>query len=330
MIWKRLRQHQPQVEMFRRAVQRERLGQAYLLIGPSGVGKRLVAQGVAQSLFCERIPNADLDACGECPPCRQLLAGTHPDMLTIACPEGKREIPIKLMVGENETRGQEGLCYEFSRRPMLAKRRIAIIDDADCFNAESGNSLLKTLEEPPPGGILFLITPSIDALLPTIRSRCQPMYFSPLTESDVVELLLESRLTESQQAAHQAASLARGSLSMAKRLLEPGLAQLRDTVSRMAVHGESLGMKSADQLSQEIDELATGPLQRDYARLAIAFFAEEWRNGMSADSLPDHEIDRRTQLLERCAAAEQHLDSAMPVPLCLESLLTECGRLSRE
>src|SRR5688572_4728736 len=102
MIWEQLRQHRPQVDMFRRAVGRERLGHAYLFIGPEGVGKRLVARGIAQSLFCERISENELDACGECPACRQVLAGTHPDLLTVACPEGKREIPIKLMVGEDD------------------------------------------------------------------------------------------------------------------------------------------------------------------------------------------------------------------------------------
>ena len=97
------------------------------LTGPGGVGKRFVARGIAQSLFCERTPEEQLDACGECPACRQVRAGTHPDLLTIACPEGKRELPIELIAGSAENRGREGLCRDLALRPMSAPRRIALI-----------------------------------------------------------------------------------------------------------------------------------------------------------------------------------------------------------
>ncbi len=316
--------------MFRRAVQRGRLSHAYLFIGPDGIGKRMVARGIAQCLFCESHPDEDLEACGECPSCRQVMAGTHPDLLMVSCLEGKREILIEQMVGDDKNRGREGLCHEFSLKPMLAERRIAVIDDADCFSAESGNSLLKTLEEPSPGGILFLITPNIGALLPTLRSRCQPVYFSPLSDSDVVELLCELEVADSPADAQRAAALSRGSLSLAKRLLEPGLAQLHDVVGQLAASGPSLGTKSAERLTQEIDELASGPAQRELARLTISFLAEEWRSPVVPNENSDDTLELRARLLDRCAVAEQHLDSAMPVPLCLEALLIECGRISRE
>jgi DNA polymerase-3 subunit delta' len=136
-----------------------------VFVGPDGVGKRLVAKGIAQCLFCQRVSDEQLDACGACAACRQVLADTHPDLLTVGCPEGKRELPIALIAGEGERRGREGLLHDLSLRPMSATRRIAIIDDADTMNEESANALLKTLEEPPPGSLLFLISPSLDALL---------------------------------------------------------------------------------------------------------------------------------------------------------------------
>ncbi len=315
--------------MFRRATQRGRLGHAYLFIGPDGIGKRLIARGIAQCLFCERCPDEELNACGECPACRQVMAGTHPDLLTVACPEGKRELPIELMVGDRENRGQAGLCHAFSLRPMLAERKIAVIDDVDCFNPESGNALLKTLEEPPPGGMLFLITPNIGAILPTIRSRCQPVYFSPLTDADIAELLCELEITDSTADAQRAAALSRGSLSLAKRLLEPGLSQLHELVGQLATGGGSMGIKSAERIVHEIDELASGPAQRELARLAIGFLAEEWRSPVVAGEISDEAMELRARLLDRCAIAEQHLDSSMPVPLCLEALMLECGSMAR-
>jgi DNA polymerase-3 subunit delta' len=315
--------------MFRRAAQRGRLSHAYLFVGPDGIGKRLVARGIAQCLFCDRFPDEELNACCECPSCRQVLAGTHPDLLTVACPEGKRELPIELMVGDRDNRGQEGLCYEFSRSPMLAQRRIAIIDDAHTFNPESGNALLKTLEEPPPGGMLFLITPNIGSILPTIRSRCQPVYFSPLSDADVAELLCELEITESIEEARRVAALSGGSLSLAKRLLEPGLSQLHELVEQLAANRSTLGIKSAERLVHDIDELASGPAQRELARLAIGFLAEAWSPHEEEDRASEEALELRARLLDRCAVAEQHLDSAMPVPLCLEALMLECGGMAR-
>jgi DNA polymerase-3 subunit delta' len=172
-----------------------------------------------------------------------------------------------------------------------------------------------------------LVASNVDAILPTIRSRCQPVYFSPLTDADVAELLVEQGITESEKDALAVAAQSRGSLSMAKRLLEPGLAQLRDSVSQLAGSGPTLGIKSAERLTQEIDELASGPAQRELAKLVIGFFAEEWGGDVELD---DDATELRALLLDRCAQAEEHLDSAMPVSLCLEALLTECGRMARE
>ena len=113
MIWESLKGHRRTVDLFRRAMRRQRGAHAYLLIGPEGVGKRRFATGLAQCLFCERTSDAELEACGECAACRQVQAGTHPDLLAVSCPEGKRELPISLMIGDRDKRGKEGLCHEF-------------------------------------------------------------------------------------------------------------------------------------------------------------------------------------------------------------------------
>src|SRR5689334_25107569 len=98
MIWNDLRGRDDQIEMFRRTIRRGRLASAYLLVGPEGTGKKLFAQKLAQCLFCETVVDADLDACGTCPGCRQMQAGSHPDFLFVDCPEGKREIPLERIV----------------------------------------------------------------------------------------------------------------------------------------------------------------------------------------------------------------------------------------
>lgn len=166
------------VEMFRRAAARGRLAHAYLLIGPESCGAFEFARLFAQAMLCRRSDERELDACGDCSSCKQVLAGTHPDLLAVGLPEGKSELPIDLFVGSPERRGKEGLCYEFSLKPMMAGRRIAIISDADAMNEASANALLKTLEEPPEQSILILLAEEVERLLTTIKSRCQIVYFA--------------------------------------------------------------------------------------------------------------------------------------------------------
>ena len=120
--------------------------------------------------------------------------GTHPDVHLLARPADKAFIPVELFIGDKEHRMREGLCYDISLKPYSGRRKVAIIDDADYFNKEGANCLLKTLEEPPPKSVLILIGTSEQRQLPTIRSRCQVVRFRPLAESDVAEILVEQGL----------------------------------------------------------------------------------------------------------------------------------------
>ncbi|MBQ6106980.1 MAG: hypothetical protein IJK97_02120, partial [Thermoguttaceae bacterium] len=136
-----------------------------------------------------------MEPCGKCESCRQMLAGTHPDLLRVSKPEDRAFIPIDLFIGPKEARRQVGLCAELAKKPIYEKRKIAIIDDADFLNIEGANSMLKTLEEPPKNSVLILLGTTASRQLPTIRSRCQIIRFKPL-ETDVVEEILRERRAE--------------------------------------------------------------------------------------------------------------------------------------
>ncbi len=342
--------------MFRRMLRRKRLASAYLLVGPEGIGKRLFVQCLAECLLClEHLPE-DLEACGACAGCKPFQAGSHPDFISLGCPEGKRELPIELFVGPRERRGQEGLCHELSLRPLPGSRKIAVIDDADLMNDAAANALLKTLEEPPDGSILFLIAANPDALLPTIRSRCQMIRFAPLPASDVAALLLEQELVESESEAQIVAALSEGSLAQAKRLIDPELRQLRTMLYERLSRPQELGIQAARQMQEGLDKVAGETAEQRQAALWLVRFAAEllrsalWRlcEGSQAVAMADApQIEQAASLIQRlhlepAAATEligamldrtlqtaEHIDQYASVPLCLEAWFADLGRIAK-
>lgn len=173
-------------DAFAAALKRGRLHHAWLLTGPEGVGKATFAFRAARRLL-GAAPNeafGTLGASPEDPVCRQIVARSHPDLVVIERmgPDGKmrRGIPVE------EARQ---LPEFFSKAPATAPFRVAIIDAADDLNVNAANAVLKTLEEPPERGVLFLVSHSPGRLLPTIRSRCRTLRFAPWAEADVAEFL---------------------------------------------------------------------------------------------------------------------------------------------
>ena len=103
MIWDRIRGHGSRVEWFRRTIRRGRLSHGYVFAGPEGIGKQLFARTLAQCLFCQRHSNAELLACGECSACKQVKAGTHPDLHEVGPMSTKSsELKIEQFVGEGK------------------------------------------------------------------------------------------------------------------------------------------------------------------------------------------------------------------------------------
>jgi len=275
MIWRTVRGHHRQVEMFRRALARGRLSHAYLFTGPAGIGKKLFARTLAQALFCERTGDEELEACGVCPACKQMVADTHPDYYSIGCPEGKDVLPIQVFAGPPERRGREGLCYDLSLRPLSGTRKIAVIDDADRMNAESANALLKTLEEPPEYALLILIAAGADSLLPTILSRCQQVQFGALSQTDIAELVQELQWVDDPTEAETVAGLSAGSLATAAQLLDPALRQLRDRLydAMASERFDSAAITAA--LLAGLDECGgDAQAQREQAGWIVRFLAE--------------------------------------------------------
>lgn len=241
-----VRGHQRTVEFLRQTMRADRLAHAWIFTGPAGIGKSAIAFAFAAWLQCE----ADGDeACGSCPSCRQVSAGSHPDVRWVSVETGKREI------GVDRARDLK----KFSQlAPLRGRSKIAIVDAADRLSIAAQNALLKTLEDPPGRSLLLLVTDNADMLLATIRSRCQRLAFAPLSASDVAAILTASHGIEPGVAARLAA-LAEGSpgraLELQASLGDQGslLAALREVQAGRYVDLD----RFAQRLNQPESELGT-------------------------------------------------------------------------
>jgi DNA polymerase-3 subunit delta' len=148
---------------------------AYLFVGPAGVGKRTAAKAFACALVCED------GGCGGCRECSRVRRGLHPDVRLIE-PEGAATYLVEQV---------RDVISGIGLRPVEASRKIYVFDRAHTFNPEAANALLKSLEEPPDDVVIVLLADSIDAVLPTIVSRCQVVRFERIPEVLALDVLVE-------------------------------------------------------------------------------------------------------------------------------------------
>jgi DNA polymerase-3 subunit delta' len=276
--------HDAVFERFRRALRRGRLASTFLFVGPAGIGKRLTAFRIAQSLLCETFPETALQACGECPSCLLFQAGTHPDFTVIQKPADRATIPVELFVGDREERMQAGLCHAISLKPFRGGRKIAVIDDADYLNVEGANCLLKTLEEPPPRSLLILIGTSEQKQLPTIRSRCQTVRFRPFATEELAQLIVAQGIVESPAEASTLAELANGSLQRARDLADGELRDFRIKLLKELPPASWATLALAKELVKCVEGAGKeAAAKRGRFRLLIGFatdFYEQLMNGL--------------------------------------------------
>jgi DNA polymerase III subunit delta' len=163
-------------EALDRAVMRDRLPHALLFAGPEGVGKRAFAVELARALLCNRPTGAE--SCDSCPSCLRVSKGEHLD-LRVYEPDGAF-VKIAQM---------RELAREAFQNPFEGRRRVLVVDEAHKLREEAANAILKTLEEPPPTTVIVLVTDQPYAMLPTIRSRCRTLHFSPVDAAELERYL---------------------------------------------------------------------------------------------------------------------------------------------
>jgi DNA polymerase III subunit delta' len=209
----------PVVAMLRQALARGMLPHALLFVGPEGVGKRTTALALAAETMC----TAELrEACGSCTGCVQVAAGTHPDLRVEGFGLDERGERRERVLIEQVRAVQAFL----GGRALSGHGKIAIFEEAQALTEDAQNALLKTLEEPPRGSLIVLVSHNASRLLPTVRSRCHRAAFAPLNAATMFAILRE-RLGVDAENAKFLSQNSQGSLALAA---DP--ASLRDAHGR--------------------------------------------------------------------------------------------------
>ena len=212
------------------------LSHAYLFVGAQGLGKTNAARALAAGVMCKD------GGCKTCAVCQRLERDTHPDFSLIE-PEGPQYFVDQIRT----------LIHDATLRPVEADHKFYVIYAADLFNDSSANAFLKTLEEPNPHVTFILIAHNLQAVLPTIVSRCIVVRFKTLPQSVMVEQLREATACSEEDALIALGACGSVLATATRFLLSPQLRATRNETARAF-----RVLKDADDL--EVLDLATSLL----------------------------------------------------------------------
>jgi DNA polymerase III subunit delta' len=324
------------VETIRRGLSSGRLHHALLFVGPDGVGKELTAFSLACALVCTV---ARGEGCGTCSACLRALSSTvegadeshgssvplHPDVVVV-----ERGLYPKEVLGRT-TDEKTDISVDQIRRVVLARaslppheasQRIVIVRRAEEMSVGAANALLKTLEEPSQHTRFVLLTARPGELLPTIRSRTQPVRFGPLAD-DLVERILLTKGIDAAQA-KEVAPLASGSVETGVLLADPE----RSTERARAVEALRTAARGPQAALLEVTSSYANSgddrrrLRDHLSALMMVEATEVRRLLLSGSQLPgakDAAVDAALARHDAALVVSEALDHNANVPLALEA-----------
>lgn len=190
------------------------MGRTLLVHGPSGSGKERFVDDLLALFFCTD-PHTERRPCNACRGCRDGRARTHAD-LVVGSPEAWRE---QKSSGESIVAAARRWLLEAAGAPVVAERRILLIEHADRAGEQIQNALLKALEEPSDRHAFILCADDPSGLLPTIRSRCQPLRIGAVSREELTAYLMDVLRLPADQA-DALARLSNGLVGTATALVE--------------------------------------------------------------------------------------------------------------
>ena len=291
-VWDGLVGQRPVIERLRLAVAGA-MTHAWLFTGPPGSGRSNAAIAFAAALQCER------GGCGQCHSCHEVAVGSHPDVRVTRTE--------KLSIGVDEVRE---LVRISALAPVGRRWQVMIVEDADRLTDQAANALLKAIEEPTDRTVWLLCAPTVEDVLPTIRSRTRLVVLSTPSTEEVTDFLVRTEGLSVETAAY-AARASQGHIGRARALArDEGTRRRRREVVAIPARLRSLGAAMAaaadlnDLAKEEADALTTVHDQREKDELDTAYGVVERgrRPREYAPALRDLEKTQKTR------AKRRHLD----------------------
>lgn len=255
-MWDEVLGHQQNKEFLQKLLKPGSRPHALLFYGMGGIGKKMLALHFAKTFLCK---SADKKPCGICESCRLMdienNSFAHPDFYLLTAEEAGKDIKIEQV---------KEMAKQAAFAPVLSKHKVCIIDDAGQMTAEAANSLLKLLEEPPPGWLFILITQQAERLLPTVLSRVVRLRFDAPDSSAVQQILKAKGITQNTQVL---AALAGGS---------PGRALSYNQADIFAIRREALDLLKKLPLQNPFGYIAALGWGEKYDRAAALLLTEQF------------------------------------------------------
>jgi DNA polymerase-3 subunit delta' len=264
------------VAALKQTIARQRVPHAILFVGPSGVGKRTLAQTFARALECTA-PDVDARPCGECRTCLLIADGNYPDLRLVETEragsgqrQDRRDISIEQI---------RSLQHQVSLKPYEGRWVIGIIAGAHEMSDAAANCLLKTLEEPQAAVVLMLTAPDVGQLFPTIVSRCQVFPLRPLPLAQT-EAALVNRFGVEPERAAVLAHLSSGRIGWAVRAAQDESVMLarRERLNALAQAVDSNRRQRLDEAASLSEDYGKGQDGRDAVHETLDLWASWWRD----------------------------------------------------
>ncbi len=292
-VWDDLVSQRLVIDVLRQAAGGHGMSHAWLFTGPPGSGRSNAAIAFAAALQCEENP----PGCGECHSCRTAVGGSHADVAIIRTE--------KLSLGVNEIRH---LVRSSALAPVGRRWQILIVEDADRLTEQACNALLKAIEEPTERTVWLLCAPTVEDVLPTIRSRCRLVTLATPSTADVTAFLVRTGVPEARAA--YAARASQGHIGRARALArDEATRNRRHAVISIPVKLKEIGdcmlaatnfaeaaKEEADAITSELDAREKADLDTTYGVVERGRRPREYSPALSALEKDQKSRAKRRQL----------------------------------
>lgn len=342
--------HDRAIDVLQSALQAGRLHHAWIFHGPAGVGKRTTAEALAAILLDPNAaPNLSglIEADPEGKTARLIAAGTHPDLHFITRSLASYVTDARTRRGK-QTNIPAEVVREFIVEPATrsghngASRasKVFIIDEAELLDDKGQNILLKTLEEPPPGTVLILITANEDELIPTVRSRCQRVAFGPLDDEAMSRWIKSAGFDINAAHKRWLVQFAQGSPGLATQAIEHGLFDWYLALEPMirTIESGAYPAEMGTTMAKLIDAHAVARQKanpnaskesgnREAADFVFVLLSREIHAAMTRTIAAGDDVEPHLAAFDLIHDAERQLDSHLNLSQVLENLVIQWSNL---